>query len=112
MGETEKDALGSEMLEVRAAARLVGRNPETVRRWVWSGRLTARRRGNRLLVARRDVEALAGGGEGRVSLAAWADRAGKTREALRATRRGSSAADLVIADRARRGEAADARAGN
>ncbi|MHB8458577.1 MAG: helix-turn-helix domain-containing protein [Candidatus Limnocylindrales bacterium] len=47
-----------ELLEVRRAAAPVGRHPETVRRWVWSGRLAARCSGHRLLVARADIEAL------------------------------------------------------
>jgi len=98
------------MLGVRAAADLVGRHPETVRRWVWSGRLSARREGSRLLVARRDVEALAGTGRApAVSLAAWADRARKTLEQSAAADQRRSAADLVIEDRRLRSGARDAR---
>jgi len=51
---------GVEMLEVRAAAVYVGRTPETVRRWVWSGRVPSIRRGNRLLIARPALDAAAG----------------------------------------------------
>jgi excisionase family DNA binding protein len=94
---------GQDLLDVRGAAALVGRHPETVRRWVWSGRLAARRRGNRLLVSREDVEALAGGRDDvAMTLAAWADlvRASHTERAR--TPRGGSAADLVIEDRERR----------
>jgi excisionase family DNA binding protein len=40
---------------VPEAARRVGRNPETVRRWIWSGRLPSEKVGNQHLV---DVEAL------------------------------------------------------
>jgi hypothetical protein len=43
---------GADMIDVRCAAALVRRHPETVRRWVWSGRLAAQRQGNRLLMAR------------------------------------------------------------
>src|SRR5712692_907830 len=88
-------------LDVKAAALLAGRTAETIRRWVWSGRLSARRRGNRLVVARSDVEALAGWGGGRpLSLAEWARLA----EAAMRGRRGphESAADLVIEERRRR----------
>lgn len=42
-------------LTVPAAARRVGRTPETVRRWIWSGRLPSEKVGNQHLV---DVEAL------------------------------------------------------
>jgi hypothetical protein len=88
-------------LDIKAAARVAGRTAETIRRWVWSGRLSARKRGNRLVVARGDVEALAGGGERlQLSLAEWA----KLAEAALRGRRGpyKSAADLVIEERRRR----------
>jgi hypothetical protein len=106
------EAPDREMLDVRAAAALARRHPETIRRWVWSGRLTARREGNRLLVSRTDVEALAGSERrAATSLSAWADRARVAREGGRARGRRRSAADLVIEDRARRsgGDHGDAR---
>jgi len=106
------DAEAVELLDVRRAAVLAERHPETVRRWVWSGRLRARRQGNRLLVARRDVEALAAESAQRVlSLAAWADRA---RAALEQSTLGGparSAADLVTEDRRQRSDTTGARAG-
>jgi excisionase family DNA binding protein len=88
------------MLTVRDAADEVGRTPETIRRWVWSGRLPASKRGNRLTVARDDLERVAGRAS-RPDLAAWLDqveaqRAGGVRAGTR------SAADLVLADRRRR----------
>ena len=91
----------SDELDVKAAAALSGRTAETIRRWVWSGRLSARKRGNRLVVARADVEALAGRGERRpLSLGEWARLA----EVAMRDRRGSheSAADLVMDERRRR----------
>jgi excisionase family DNA binding protein len=96
---------GVEMLDVREAARLAGRTPETVRRWVWSGRLAARRDGNRLLVARDDVLRLAAGKQATrprgaaYSLGQWAD---EVAAAHGRGRRGASARDLVLADRAER----------
>ena len=45
-------------MAVREAADYAGRTAETIRRWIWSGRLTARRQGNRLLIARRDLDRL------------------------------------------------------
>ncbi len=93
-------ALASDELDMKAAAVVASRTAETIRRWVWSGRLTARKRGNRLVVARGDVEALAGTGGRSLSLAEWATMA----EAAMRGRRGSrvSAADLVIEERRRR----------
>ncbi len=90
-----------DLIDVRGAAALVGRHPETIRRWVRSGRLAARREGRRLLMARADLESLAVS-EGRTlaSLAAWADRARSAREASARRGSGSSAAELVIEDRA------------
>jgi hypothetical protein len=90
----------SDDMDVRSAARLAGRTAETIRRWVWSGRLSARRRGSRLVVSRGDVEALAGPRKGSVSLGEWASLA---EEAMRrGRRRGASAADLVMEERIRR----------
>lgn len=102
---------GVEMIDVRGAnARAT--SARDVRRWVWSGRLAAQRQGNRLLIARADVEAIAFG-EGRppTSLATWADRARAVREATGAMLSGSSAAELVIEDRTQRSRPAEARAG-
>jgi excisionase family DNA binding protein len=88
------------MLTVRDAAEEVGRTPETIRRWVWSGRLPASKRGNRLTVARDDLERVASRAS-RSDLMAWVDQveAQKAGEAPAETR---SAADLVLADRRRR----------
>jgi excisionase family DNA binding protein len=95
---SEPDPAG--MLTVRDAADEVGRTPETIRRWVWSGRLPASKRGNRLAVARDDLERVAGRAS-RSDLAAWVDQvtARRVGEAQAETR---SAADLVLADRRRR----------
>ena len=40
------------MITVREAADECGRNPETVRRWIWSGKLPAEKLGNQLFVKR------------------------------------------------------------
>ena len=89
----------SDELDVRAAAAVAGRTAETIRRWVWSGRLPAKRRGNRLLVARGDVEALAG--RTALSLAAWLRLVEEAMSARPGTG-ASSAADLVLEERRRR----------
>jgi excisionase family DNA binding protein len=88
-------------MDVQSAAKLAGRTPETIRRWVWSGRLNAHKRGNKLVVRRSDVQRLAGPAQQRqLSLREWAALA---RTALM-TSRGpySSAADLVLGERAAR----------
>jgi len=103
-------ASAADEVDVKTAAQVAGRTAETIRRWVWSGRLSARKRGNRLVVARRDVEALAGGGERRpLSLVEWTRLA----EAAMRSRRGphASAADLVIEERRRRLEEVDGHRG-
>jgi hypothetical protein len=90
----------SDDLDVKAAALLADRTTETIRRWVWSGRLSARRRGSRLVVSRGDVEALAGARKELLTLAEWATLAEAAMPVRR--RRGASAADLVIEERRRR----------
>jgi excisionase family DNA binding protein len=95
---------GVEMIDVREAATLAQRSQETVRRWVWSGRVRARKEGNRLLIRRDDVRRLAGQDDkGSIApsstLAEWRD------ELSRDSRSGSgTAADLVIDDRRTRSE--------
>lgn len=96
---------GVEMLDVREAAAQVRRTPETVRRWVWSGRLASRRSGNRLLVARADVERLSEGMAPSLSARAaglqqWVEEA--RRQVWTGGRTGASAADLVLHDREER----------
>lgn len=48
------------MLTVPEAARKVGRNPETVRRWIRAGRLRARKVGTQHVVEEADLAAVAG----------------------------------------------------
>jgi len=93
-------------LDIRAAALLTGRSAETVRRWVWSGRLRARKRGKRLFVLRGDLEAVSGtSGARHLSLSEWRAMANKV---LRRSGRGRSASDLVLADRRQRSGDGDA----
>src|ERR1700737_4529794 len=85
------------LLSIRAGAAQVGRTPETVRRWVWSGRLPARKRGNRLVVTDLDLKRAATAIK-QPNLAAWvaALSPGGSRASAGRTR---SAADLVLEDR-------------
>lgn len=43
-----------ELISVREAARECGRNMETVRRWIWAGKLPAEKLGNQLFIKRSD----------------------------------------------------------
>ena len=110
MAQRAKAANEEGLIDVRRAAVLVGRHPETIRRWVWSGRLHARRRGNRLLVARAEVEALARQDGNAASLSEWADRARAARASVPEPRVRRSNADLVIEDRRLRSRAGASRA--
>ncbi len=44
-----------ELISVREAARKCGRNMETVRRWIWSGKLPAEKLGNQLFIKKNDL---------------------------------------------------------
>ena len=46
------------MLTVPEAARLVGRDPETIRRWIRNGRLRARKVGTQHVIDESDLETL------------------------------------------------------
>lgn len=91
-----------ELIDVSRAAVLAGRHPETVRRWVWSGRLSAQRQGRRLLVARSEVQAMVGQEVAASSLRDWADRVRAARGSVADGGTALSAADLVIEDRVQR----------
>ena len=94
-------------LTINAAAALVRRSPETVRRWVWAGRLKARKSGRHLLVPRAEVEALGAGGAPQLSLREWGDLA--QRVLNRPDKGGRSASDLVLGERHKRAVLPDAR---
>jgi len=48
------------LLTVREVARQCGRTEETVRRWIWSGKLTARKLGNQLFVSAEEAGRVGG----------------------------------------------------
>ena len=89
---------GVEMVDVREAAELSRRTPETIRRWVWGGRLHAVKNGNKLFVRRADVVAAEAEGspDERLSLHDWVSLL------PREGRAAVTAADLVLEDRAER----------
>ena len=44
-----------DFISVREAARQCGRNMETVRRWIWGGKLPAEKLGNQLFIKKKDL---------------------------------------------------------
>ena len=46
-----------ELISVRDAAKECRRNMETVRRWIWAGKLPAEKLGNQLFIRRSDLTA-------------------------------------------------------
>ena len=94
-------------ITVREAAQRAHRSEETIRRWIWSGRLPAHKHGNsyRIDVAHLDRVAVVydpaddGHAAGRSeSLCAWLDDLDRWKQGL-SVAAGASAADLVIEDR-------------
>jgi hypothetical protein len=90
---------GVEMVDISEAAVLARRTPETIRRWVWTGRLHAVKRGNKLFLARADLASEPSANEGdRLDLREWAELVSAQGRGVR----GVSARDLVLEDRASR----------
>jgi len=48
--------VAEEFVTVREASKESGRGMETVRRWIWSGKLPAQKLGNQLFIKRSDLE--------------------------------------------------------
>ncbi len=57
--------MGKEMLAVREVATEYRRNPETIRRWVWAGKLSAQKLGNQLFINKKDLLKLKEGERGK-----------------------------------------------
>ena len=91
---------GVEMVSVQDAAQMAGRSPETIRRWVWSGRVHAIKQGNKLLLRRSDLPEVEADAPESVALdlRSWAEMA-----LARSTgKAGATAVDLILDDRADR----------
>lgn len=59
------------MMTVPEAARKVGRDPETIRRWIRSGRLRARKVGTQHVIEEADLESLIEEGDALPLPEAW-----------------------------------------
>lgn len=95
---------GVEMVDVHEAARLVGRSAETVRRWVWSGKVGAVKQGNKYFVPRAELPEAGPDGSPAaetLSLRSWAELAAHRRH--RGHPEGTGR-DLVLDDRAERAD--------
>jgi excisionase family DNA binding protein len=98
--------VAGEEISVREAARRTRRSEETIRRWIWSGRLPARKDGNSYRVDTAHLERIAvvyapgvaGAAAAADSIGAWLDEVDQWKANLPVTP-GISAADLVIEDR-------------
>jgi excisionase family DNA binding protein len=100
-------------ITVREAARRTHRSPETIRRWIWSGRLPATKRGNTYYVDVAHLDGLtvemgemgdAGQAAGGGNLGAWLAeldtwKSGLAASGLTAAGSRQTASDLVIEDR-------------
>jgi len=92
----------SEEIDVLQAAALAGRSAETIRRWVWSGRLKAHKRGNKLLIGREQLDEVmksVGIGE-TLTIEQWL--AELQRSGIKRGASEQSVADLVLDDRRQR----------
>ena len=59
------------MLTVPEAARRVGKNPETVRRWIRAGKLRSRKIGTQHLIDERDLDQLVADEDEMLPLPEW-----------------------------------------
>jgi excisionase family DNA binding protein len=93
-------------ISVREAARRTGRSAETIRRWIWSGRLPATKRGNTYYVDVMHLEGVAvemgTSSIGPVpldDLGAWLAEVDRWKSGRPGTAVSQTASDLVIEDR-------------
>lgn len=90
------------LLTVTEAARRTGRHPETIRRWIWSGRLRAEKVAGRHLIAEAELARADAAGDppGR-GLRSWLDEVYELHDETGFRSRGiPSGAELVRAERA------------
>ncbi len=100
--------VAAQELTVREAARMAGRSEETIRRWIWSGRLPAAKKGTSyridvvhlqevIVETQPDPHHQASASN---SMLEWLDSVAEWKAGLAIKPRpGASAADLIIEDR-------------
>jgi excisionase family DNA binding protein len=89
-------------LTVPEAARRVGKNPETIRRWIWQGRLRATKIGNQHFVEPDDLARAAAGDRLHDRSESW-ERFFEHAAALQRSMRERSVAPFDAADEIRAG---------
>jgi excisionase family DNA binding protein len=88
------------MLTVAEAARRTGRHPETIRRWIWSGRIRAEKVGGRHLISEAELERAADAPATERTFADWLEQLYDLHDELDfARRRIPSGAELLRAER-------------
>lgn len=105
------DTETADELTVQQAARRVGRAAETVRRWIWSGRLPARKLGNVYYILAADLDAVSAGRQipkqrqepTSITMSEWLERVARWKATVPGPKR-STASDLLTADRVERDE--------
>jgi helix-turn-helix protein len=98
MAQPEASDSETDLIDVLEAARLAGRSAETIRRWIWAGRLPTQRQGRRHVMRKDDILALSGMADRPATLAAWTSMVRSAAEGASGAS-GQSAADLVLEDR-------------
>jgi predicted site-specific integrase-resolvase len=72
-----------QMVTVRQAAEQCHRNAETIRRWIWSGKLPAKKLGNQLFVNQEHLSAVCGRNAEYERVEDWLKQAKALRERIR-----------------------------
>jgi excisionase family DNA binding protein len=99
--------VAAQELTVRQAAKRAGRSEETIRRWIWSGRLPAVKRGTSYRIDVVHLEQIIleveSGAYGHhttpnQSMLAWLDEVAEWKRGMKPTP-GASAVDLLLEDR-------------
>jgi excisionase family DNA binding protein len=71
-------------VSVREFAMECGRNTETIRRWIWSGKLPAEKLGNQLFIKKSDLKVFLGKDGEMKKIEDWLIRAKALRERMKA----------------------------
>jgi excisionase family DNA binding protein len=96
-----------EKITVRQAAKECGRNAETIRRWIWSGKLPAEKMGNQLYIKLSDLSLCRHEKENKlftIPVEEFISRAAELREKIRAESGNIDIGEAIRESRERRWE--------
>lgn len=62
------------MLTVIEAAQRIGRHPETIRRWIWSGRVRSEKVGGRHMISEGELRRIPSADSAKPALGVWVKR--------------------------------------